>query len=255
VALPPKDQAPDPSDAFIREVSDDLERDKLKNWWDRFGRTLITGISVGLIALAGYLWWDGRQAEQRIAEADRYVDALKALDGDNAAKAKEVFEDLSRNGTRGYKTLAQLQLAADALKNGKITDAVALYDGLAKNSDVPEAMQQYASLRSTMVQFDGLKPEEQIARLTPLAQQDAPWFGTAAELLAIAYLNNNQQDKALTLFEILAKIPRDAKGKIDVTDDVPTSVRGRAAQMVQMLGGKLEEPPVSDDAAAPLPAQ
>jgi hypothetical protein len=255
MALPPKDQTPDPSDAFFREVSDDLERDKLKSWWDRYGRTLITGISVGLIALAGYLWWDGRQAEQRIAEADKYVDALKAMEGGNSVKAKSTFDDLAKNGTKGYKTLATLQLAAEALKNGKITDAVALYDGLAKNNDVPEAMQQYASLRSTMVQFDGLKPADQIARLEPLAQQGGPWFGTAAELLAIAYLNNNQQDKALTLFQILAKIPRDAKGKIDVNDDVPTSVRGRAAQMVQMLGGKLDEPPVTDDAAAPAPAQ
>ncbi len=251
-ATPSKSDGTEASDAFFREVTDDLERDKLKGWWDRYGRTLITGISVGLIALAGYLWWDGRQAEQRIAEADKYVQAVKDMDAGNLAKAKPVFDSLAKDGTKGYRTLAKLQLAADALKDGKTTEAAALYDTLAKDRTVPEALQQFASLRSTMVQFDSLKPAEQISRLEPLSQQGAPWFGTAGELLAIAYLNNNQQDKALTLFEILAKIPRDAKGKPSLTDDVPPSVRGRAAQMVQMLGGKIEEPPVVE---ADMPAQ
>ncbi len=255
MALPPTNtgsgSAPDASDAFFREVTDDLERDQLKNWWDRHGRTLITGISVGLIALAAYLWWDGKQADKRVAEADSYVTALRNLEGDKAGEAKAVFAKLSKDGTKGYQALAKLQLAASALKDGKATEAVALYDGLAKDGSVPKALQEFASLRSTMVQFDDLKPADQIARLEPLAQQGGAWFGTAGELLAIAYLNNNQQAKALTLFEILAKIPRDAKGKPSINDDVPPSVRGRAAQMVQMLGGKLDEPPVTDaDTAA-----
>jgi hypothetical protein len=249
VAQPPKETTPDPSDAFFREVTDDLERDKLNSWWDRYGRTLMTGISVGLIGLAGYLWWDVKKVEQRVAEADKYVEAVRDLDAGNMAKAKPVFDSLAKSGTQGYKILSQLQLAADALKNNKTAEAVAIYDALGKDGSAPEAMQQFASLRSTMVQFDTLKPAEQIARLEPLAQQGGAWFGTAGELLAIAYLNNNQQDKALPLFQILAKIPRDAKGKVIVTDDVPASVRGRAAQMVQMLGGKLDEPPVSETGA------
>lgn len=236
----------DSSEAFFREVTDDLERDKLKGWWDRYGRSLITGISVGLIALAGYLWWDGRQAEQRVAEADKYVQAVRDMDAGNLAKAKPVLDSLAADGTKGYKTLAKLQLAAEAVKDGKTAQAAAAYDALAKDSSVPEALQQFAALRSIMVQFDSLKPAEQIARLEPLAQQGGPWFGTAGELLALAYMNNNQRDKALTLFQILEKIPRDPKGKPSLTDDVPPSVRGRAAQMVQMLGGKIEEPPVAE---------
>jgi hypothetical protein len=257
VALPPaKPTAPasgapsaDPSDAFFREVTDDLERDKLKGWWDRYGRTLITGISVGLIALAGYLWWDGRQADARIAQADQYVQAVRDMEVGNMAKAKPVFDELTKNGSKGYQALSGLQMAASALTDGNTAQAVKIYDTMAKNTGLPEPLQQFAQLRSVMVQFDTLKPAESIARLTPLAQQGQPWFGTAGELLAIAYLNNNQQDKARVLFEILAKVPRDAKGKPLANDDVPSSVRGRAAQMVQMLGGKIDEPPVPENAA------
>jgi hypothetical protein len=254
VALPPAKPtdtpSADPSDAFFREVTDDLERDRLKGWWDRYGRTLITGISVGLIVLAGYLWWDGRQADARIAQADKYVQAVRDLEAGNMAKAKPVFDELAKNGSKGYQALSQLQLAAQALKDGNTAGAVKTYDAMAKNTGLPEPLQQFAQLRSVMVQFDTLKPAEAISRLTPLAQQGQPWFGTAGELLAIAHLNNNQQDKARVLFEILAKMPRDAKGKPLANDDVPASVRSRAAQMVQMLGGKIDEPPVADAPAA-----
>jgi hypothetical protein len=254
VAQPPaKSNAPeaDPSDAFFREVTDDLERDRLKGWWDRYGRTLITGISVGLIALAGYLWWDGRQADARVEQADKYVQAVRDMDAGNMAKAKPVFDELAKNGSKGYQALAHLQIASSALKDGRTADAVKIYDNLAMNAKLPDSLQQFAQLRSIMVQFDTLKPAEAIKRLTPLAQQGQPWFGTAGELMAIAHLNNNQQDKARVLFEILAKIPRDPKGKPLITDDVPTSVRSRSAQMVQMLGGKLDVPSVTETAEAP----
>jgi hypothetical protein len=241
------------SQTFIREVTDDFERDKLKSFWDRYGRTLIVAVSLSLIAFAGFLLWQGRQAKQRVAEADTYVAALKDMAAGNEAGAAKVFENLSKNGTKGYKTLAAFELAASDLRNKKPEDAAKKYDAIAANTSLPKPVQDFASLRALMIRFDDMLPKEAITKLAPFAQSGQPWFATAAELQAIAYLKLNDQQAARKLFEALAKPPEalGATTASTVVDDVPVSVRSRASQMVQMLGGTVKADPAAASAIAP----
>jgi hypothetical protein len=73
--------------------------------------------------------------------------------------------------------------------------------------------------------FDAMKPEDAIARLKPLAVPGNPWFGSAGELVAAAYLKQGKKDLAGPLFASIAK---------DQT--VPRSLRSRARQMAGQLG-------------------
>jgi hypothetical protein len=70
-----------------------------------------------------------------------------------------------------------------------------------------------------------MKPEEVIARLKPLAKPGNPWFGSAGELVAMAYLKQGKKDLAGPLFAAIAK-----------DEQAPRSMRSRARQMAGMLG-------------------
>ena len=82
-----------------------------------------------------------------------------------------------------------------------------------------------ATVRMVALQFDKLPPQQVIDRLKPLAVPGGPWFGSAGEMVAGAYLKLNRPQEAGKLF---AAIARDMK--------VPDSLRARAIQMAGSLG-------------------
>jgi hypothetical protein len=46
-----------PDEAFLREVDDDLRRERMENFAKTYGKWLIAAVVVFLIAVAGYLYW------------------------------------------------------------------------------------------------------------------------------------------------------------------------------------------------------
>jgi hypothetical protein len=223
MALTPK--TPDQADVFLREVDEDFRREQMQSLWQRYGRLAITAISLLLIATAGYLFWQGHKRKLIIAQADRYVEAVNGLDAGADPKSVDALKSLVKDGSPGYRALAQLDLASLALRDRKSADAKAIYDRMAKDAAIPLAFRDYASLRSIMIDFDSLKPADAIARLKPLAQETNPWFATAGELQAVAHLKAGEKTLARSIFEALQR-----------SEKVPPSVRGRAQEMARVLG-------------------
>ena len=116
----------------------------------------------------------------------------------------------------------------------------------------PQAYRDLATLREVAASFDSMDKAEVVKRLKPLAVPGNPWFGSAGELLAMAYLEQNRRDLAGPL---LAQIAKD--------EDAPRSVRSRARQLAGTLGvdaiedvdKALTELSAGAGAAAPAPAQ
>jgi hypothetical protein len=80
-------------------------------------------------------------------------------------------------------------------------------------------------IRQTMSEFDTLAPQQIIDRLKPLAVPGNPWFGSAGEMTAIAYMKLGKDNTAGPIFAQIAK-----------QKDLPQSLRGRAMQMAGALG-------------------
>ena len=61
--------------------------------------------------------------------------------------------------------------------------------------------------------------------MKPLAVEGAPWFGSAGELVALAYVKMGKSDLAGPMFAAMAK-----------DGGVPDSIRSRARQMAGVMG-------------------
>jgi hypothetical protein len=90
---------------------------------------------------------------------------------------------------------------------------------------VPQGLRDLALLREVATNFDDREPADVIAKLSALAQPGNAFFGSAAELTAIAHLEAGNRAEAGQLFAAIAK-----------DDTVSESLRDRALQMTGQLG-------------------
>ena len=211
--------------AFLREVDDELRRDQLTGWWERWGKLLLVVIGVGLLLLAGTLWWREEQKKQAGEDAVALSQALDALEAGRSNDARAKLEGLQQSDRVAYRAAAALAQADALVKAGKEGEAAAQFGRVAADKALPQVYRDLSLLRQTMLEYDKLKPAEIVDRLKPLAVDGAPWFGSAGEMVAVAYLNDNKPELAGPLLAAIAK-----------SNAVPGTLRTRTAQLAGQLG-------------------
>lgn len=212
-------------EVLLREIDDAVREDQYRDFVQNYGRPLIALLVAGVLAFGGYLFWDSRQEAALEANSERLVAVLDQAEAGNLDSAKTAAEALAAESKGGSKAAAQLMLAGIAMDQGRTADAVKIYAALAADEDTPPALRELASIREMAASFDTRDPAEVIARLEPLAVPGNPWFGSAGELVAMAYREQGDRQRAGTLF-----------GEIARSEEVPDTLRSRARQMAGLLG-------------------
>lgn len=213
------------SESFIREVDENLRRDQAEAVAKRYGKWFIAAAGLILAAVAGWLFWQNRQAEQAAANSETFAAILSDIgqqkDGPEVAKR---LDALAADGNGSMESAARLTRAALALQKGDRTTAIAQYRLVSEDSGAPQAYRDTATIRLTQLEFDSLQPMELIQRLQPLTVKESAWYGTAGELTALAMIKANRQREAAAL---LAGIAADRQ--------VPDTLRARAEQLAAGL--------------------
>jgi len=215
---------PTENEAFLREVDENLRRDQMTGLARKWGTVGAMIVGLFLMGLAAFLWWRNHQAEQAGKDGEQLVQELAAAEVGSASPTDQRLTDLAKSPRDGYRALARLTQAGLTAKDDVAGGAKA-YQSIADDKDLPQAMRDLATVRAVTLQFDTMAPADVVARLKPLAVPGNPWFGSAGELTAMAYLKMNRKDLAAPIF---AAIARD--------NDAPVGLRGRAAGMATALG-------------------
>jgi len=213
------------NETFYREVDEELRREQLSGWWKRYGKLVILGIVLLLAAIAGAIWWHNRQLEKAGERGEQLIQVFDQIQAGRTQGVDAKLDELAKEGSPGYRAAALLTKADVAIQAGNEAAAVAAFKSVAEDGDLPEPYRNLALVRQTSIEFDRLPPQEVIRRLEPLAQPGNAWFGSAGEMVAIAYLKQRQPQRAAPIFAAISK---------DQT--VPETMRSRAVQMAGALG-------------------
>lgn len=149
--------------------------------------------------------------------------ALDQLEAGNTAAALERLDGVEGEGTPAIS--AKMLRAGLLAEEGNAEEAAKLFAEVAANEGAPETLRDIALIRQVTVQFDSMAPAEVVAKLQPLATPGEPFFATAGELVAHAYLKQGKRAEAGAL---LGQIARD--------DATPEGTRARVLNMAGVLG-------------------
>lgn len=225
----------DPAESFVREVDENLRRDQLRDMAKSHGKWIIAAVVLLLAAVGGYLFWKDRHEQQVAGQTEALSAAIDKIGEGNAKGAAAELDSLANASNDVVRASAELARAAVALRQNDRKNALDIYKRIAADEGMPQPYRDLATVRGTMVEYDQLKPDEIIGRLSPLAEPGKPFFGTAGEMIALATLAKGDRNGAGQMF---ARIAADRQ--------VPESIRSRAIQFAGSLGV---------DATAALPAE
>lgn len=208
------------SDAFIREVDEDLRQKQLTDLWNKYGKFVI-GIAIGIIIIVA-----GRGIYNYVVEgkyneqADAYAQALL----ENDADAKAALDQIIASDVDGYEILATFRKAELALAAEDKLGAVKILDEFIATATVPTLYKDIANIQAAILEVDSTSVDDVRGRLSLILNGETNFKYIAAEIVALAELKAGDVDAAKTrLEELLAG------------DEVPGSIKNRAEQYLSVI--------------------
>ncbi len=212
-------------DVLLREVDEAVRQGDFEDFTQKWGKPLIGGLILLLVLFGGYLYWQSRQEAAMEKDSEALVAALDQLQAGNLASADDELAALVGEADGAVGANARLLRAGIAAQQGRTDEAARLFAEVADSEDTPPALRDLARIREISTHFDTMDDAAIVAALKPLAVPGKPFFASAGEMLAHAYLDQGKQAEAGALFAQIAK-----------DDDAPETLRSRARQMAGMLG-------------------
>ena len=208
---------------FIEEVDEDLRHERYKRLWDKYGKFVIAALIAVVLGVAGTVAWRDWQKSRRVEETRKVAEAVQ-LTRTDPKLGVDALASLGRSASAGVATLARLQEAAAAARQGDTARAIEVYDRIAADGSVDPLFRDLAVLLAAQFRADGPEAASAALKLAPLTQESNPWRHQALELTAVIALGQGDRARARDIFRRLADDPT-----------APTGIRGRAAEMVAAL--------------------
>jgi hypothetical protein len=213
---------------FFREVDEEVRRDRVILFWQKYQTWLIGGVLLIILGTAAWRVYENARIDAAEAAGIRYEAALRLLQDGKTDEALAAFGALSHDGPNGYAALARF--AGADLTAAKDPEAgIKAYETLAFEGNIPPAIQAVAQLRAAMLRVDRDDPKEFEQRFAPLAAASRAYRNSYRELLALAAFKRDDFEAAGRWLN-----------EIVVDFEAPQAVRSRAQALLGLVrAGKL----------------
>jgi hypothetical protein len=208
---------------ILREVDEELRRERYQKLWERYGIYLIGAALVLVVAVAGWRGWEWYQAREAAAAGARFETALTLDAAGKQSEAEEILAALAKNAPRGYRALARFRIAAELSKRDRSAGAAA-YDALADDVSVESSFRDLARVRAALALVDTASASEIARRIDPLIAGNSAFKPSAREILALGRFRAGEREAARRLFVEIVADP-----------ETPPSLRSRAQLMLALL--------------------
>ena len=214
------------------------------------------GVFGAAVVLSIGLWtFDHYRTEANNKASEQYSQGLEALQAGQVPQATQIFSDVSKSSSRGYKALALQQLGGIKLVTGETAQAVKLFDEAAAAAP-DDIIGDAARLKSAFALLDTAPLKDMEARLTPMLKEGRPYRTQAREALAFAKLLAGDTKGARDDYILVSLLPdaeqsaRERAGAAKALIDsgsakaVPSAVKAALAMPVPPTIPGLSAPPL-----------
>ena len=140
-------QPPDISETFVKEVDENLRRDRINDFFKENGSWLIAGLILFLAACGGLIWYQQYRENRTEAQVEQLAQIYKAIAVGNTSKVPQQLDELSTSGSKAVRASALFTRAAFAVQENDNKLAIATYKKVRDDSSLPDAYRNAALVR------------------------------------------------------------------------------------------------------------
>lgn len=181
-------------------TTEEQQVEVIKSWWKENGTSVIAGTVIGLVGLFGWRYYNEHQQTSQEAASQAYNEMAAQLAKGDAAGFEQAQSFISTHKGDSYAELAALQLAAAAVKAGKLDLAAEQLTQVATSGD--ESIRPIAALRLARVLNDQGKADEALAQLGKI-NNDA-FKAQVAEVRGDVLLKQGKAEEARDAYQAAA---------------------------------------------------
>ena len=189
--------------------NDEQQAEAIKEWWKENGKAILVGATLGLVGMFGWRYFNEYRQGQMEQGAIAYEAIIKQLDADHEKAFAPVAAFVKEHSGDSYGDLAALQLAAAAVKAGKLDLAVEQLQQVADQGN-SDAVKPVAAIRLARVLIEQGKFEDAGKRLDGVKQES--YQAIVAEVRGDLFSKQGDKSKALAAYQQAATASGDKVG-------------------------------------------
>lgn len=215
------------SDSFIREVSDEVRKDRMFVLWKKWGPYVIALI---VLAVGGAALWSWMEAREH-AKAEQVGGILLGAEPGSVLEQQTAIAVLDPPA----RIVAEFGEAAALAEAGEAEKAAAAYRQLAERGGLARHSHDLALLQALRLEAVDGDPGTVLTELQPLTEDGAPYALLARELAAVLHMQAGDKEAARTELEAILSSPRVTQG-----------LGLRAQELLTVLGASQDADPDDD---------
>lgn len=216
----------DEQEAFIREVTEEVKNDNLKQMWEKYGIYIILLVVlaiVGAVSFESFKSW--RQAKSE-TWSDTYAYALNLENQGKSDESLKVLEQMEKTGGNIYSDIARLQTSNILFEQGKNEEAIKVLEEIAADKSINKKLRDVSAVKLASYKLDNAPREEIDALLQPLIRENGSWANIAKEMTAMAAIRDGNIEEAQVLYNEILNTP-----------NLPDGLKMRVQDMLSVLNG------------------
>ena len=182
---------------ILRQVDEDLRKDRLLRIWKLYGVYIVGFVLIALISLASYEYYLFNTKSKNEMIVQEYISAINSTDK-NAAISQLIELDESSNAY--IKGLAKLKRAELYFAEEKRDVALELLESISRDESLNEIIRDLALYKYLMLQLDILDKDLYIQIIDSKHLEGSKFKYHFKELKALKLLINGNQNDSIEVF-------------------------------------------------------
>ena len=185
---------------ILRQVDEDLRKDKLIAIWKSYRVYIVGFIVIILISLSGYQYYLSSSKSKNEAIVEAYINAINSTDTNISLNRLIALDQISNSYIKGLSKLKRAELYF-ALENNE--EALQLLDSISNDDTLDQVIRDLALYKYLMVQLDILDDDQYFSIIDEQILRDSKFKYLFKELKAIKYLIQGNKTNSLEIFDTI----------------------------------------------------
>jgi hypothetical protein len=98
-------ETPEHNEIFLREVDENLRRDRVRDFWKKYGVWVGVALVLFLITSGGFIYWQNYKQQQSEKQVEQLAEIFKAIGSGSPGNSAKQLDDLSNSHSKAVRRL------------------------------------------------------------------------------------------------------------------------------------------------------